>query len=157
MMWPPGRFQMWRIIFILKSFLHPSKQYQLGNLTCLITSSTHNWCLSYNMKSSSCLHSTNNIFHTINIWDLISKFKSTQKYRLSNNQNYLIQNCNNHESSDGKVLLYDLVLDTSHTLESNYLLDQLQCSIKAAKFWCGDNDILNNFTLQVFLTITQMC
>ena len=54
------------------------------------------------------------------------------------------------------MLLPALVLDTIHTLDSNYLLDQLQCSIKAVKFWCGDNYILNNVTLQLFLPIPQV-
>ena len=46
-----------------------------------------------------------------------------------------------------RVLLSALVLDTSHTLDSNFNLDQLQRSIKDVKFWCGDNDIINNVTL----------
>ena len=49
------------------------------------------------------------------------------------------------------MLLSDLVLDASHTLDSNSLLDQLQRSIKAVKFWCDDNDILNNVTVQLFM------
>ena len=36
-------------------------------------------------------------------------------------------------------------------LDSNYLLEQLQCVIKAVKLWCGDNNILNNDIPQVFL------
>ena len=55
--------------------------------------------------------------------------------------------------SVSKVILSALVLDTSHTLESNYLLDHLQHSTKAVKFMCGDNKILNNATLQVFVPI----
>ena len=54
------------------------------------------------------------------------------------------------------MLLYDLFLDTSHTLDSNSLLDQLQRSIKDVKFWCGNNEILKNATLQVFLPIFQV-
>ena len=55
------------------------------------------------------------------------------------------------------MLLSDLVLDTSHTLDSNYLLCQLQHSIKSVKFWCGNNDIVNNAILQVFMQICQVC
>ena len=55
------------------------------------------------------------------------------------------------------MILSALVLDTSHALYSNSVLDQLQRSIKAGKFWCGDNDILNNVTLQLFLIIHQVC
>ena len=55
------------------------------------------------------------------------------------------------------MLLSALVLEISHTLYSNSLLEQLQHSIKAVKFWCGDNAILNNVTLQVFLPIRQLC
>ena len=43
------------------------------------------------------------------------------------------------------------------SLDSNSILDHLQRSIKAVKFWCGDNEILNNVTLQVFLIIRQLC
>ena len=55
------------------------------------------------------------------------------------------------------MLLSDLVLDTRHNLDSNSLLDQLQHSIKAVKFGCGDNDILNNVTLQLFMPICKVC
>ena len=55
------------------------------------------------------------------------------------------------------MLLSALVLDTSLTLKSNYILDQLQFSIKAIKFWCGYNYILINVTLQLFLTTIQVC
>ena len=54
------------------------------------------------------------------------------------------------------MIFSDLVLDTSHTLGSNYLLDQLQRSIESVKLWCDDNDILNKFTLQLFLPIFQV-
>ena len=55
------------------------------------------------------------------------------------------------------MILSALVLGTSNTLDSSSLLDQLQCSIKSVKFWCGDNDIINNVTLQLFLPIRQLC
>ena len=55
------------------------------------------------------------------------------------------------------MLLSALVLEISHTLDSSSLLDQLKCSIKDVKFWCGDNDILNGVTLQLFLSICQVC
>ena len=42
-------------------------------------------------------------------------------------------------------------------LDINYFLDQLQRSIKDVKLWCGDNDILNNITLQVLLARRQLC
>ena len=37
------------------------------------------------------------------------------------------------------MILSDLLLDISHTLDSNYILDQLQLSVKVVKLWCGDN------------------
>ena len=55
------------------------------------------------------------------------------------------------------MLLSDLVLNTIYTLDSNSLWDQLQCSIKAVKCWFVDNDIMNNFTLQLFVPICQVC
>ena len=57
----------------------------------------------------------------------------------------------------GGVILSALVLDTSHTLDSNSILEQSQRFSKAVLFWCDDNDILNNVTLQVFLPIRQVC
>ena len=42
-------------------------------------------------------------------------------------------------------------------LDINYFLDQLQRSIKDVKLWCGDNSILNNVTLKLFLPIFQVC
>ena len=69
----------------------------------------------------------------------------------------MIENCNKNQFSCDIVLLFDLVPDTNNTLDSIYLLDQLQSSIKAVKFYCGDNDIQNNVTLQVFMPICQVC
>ena len=43
------------------------------------------------------------------------------------------------------------------TLDINSILEQLQRVIKAVKFWCGDNEILNNATPQVFLLNCQAC
>ena len=62
-----------------------------------------------------------------------------------------------HQVYDGLVLLSALVLDTSNNLGINSLLEQLQRSIKAVKFWCGDDKILNNVTLKFFLPILQVC
>ena len=59
---------------------------------------------------------------------------------LSNNKKYLMVAADDIEG--GRVL----------TLESNSLLEQLQHITKAVKLWCGDNDIINNFTPQVLLT-----
>ena len=42
-------------------------------------------------------------------------------------------------------------------LDSNYKLGQFQHSIKSAKLLCGDNDILNNFTPQLFPPSRQEC
>ena len=42
-------------------------------------------------------------------------------------------------------------------LDSNSLLGELQHYVKSFQFWCGDNDILDNFTLQVFLPSCQLC
>ena len=35
-------------------------------------------------------------------------------------------------------------------LYSNSMFDQLQLVIKTVKLWCGDNEIIKNFTPQVF-------
>ena len=40
-------------------------------------------------------------------------------------------------------------------LGSNSILDQLQRDIKAVKFFCGDNYILDNVTPQVFTPICK--
>ena len=42
-------------------------------------------------------------------------------------------------------------------LESNFILGQLQCVIKAVKLLCGDNDIINNATPQLFMPSLQVC
>ena len=42
-------------------------------------------------------------------------------------------------------------------LDSNYIMYQLQHVIKGVRFWCGDNDILNNITPQVFTPSRQAC
>ena len=42
-------------------------------------------------------------------------------------------------------------------LVSNSLLGKLKRVIKAVKFWCGDNYILNNVTPQVFPPSCQSC
>ena len=42
-------------------------------------------------------------------------------------------------------------------LDINYLLDQFQPVINDVKLWCGDNDILNNVTPQVFPPTCQVC
>ena len=54
------------------------------------------------------------------------------------------------------MLLSALVFYTSHNLDRNSILDQLQRSIKAVKFWCGYNDTLNNVTLKLFDPIRQV-
>ena len=43
------------------------------------------------------------------------------------------------------------------SLDSNYILDPLQRSINAVKLLCGDNEIINDVTLQVFLPSHQVC
>ena len=55
----------------------------------------------------------------------------------------MIENCNNHQVNGGRALLSTLVLETSNILDINSILDQLQRSTKAVKFWYGDNDITN--------------
>ena len=42
-------------------------------------------------------------------------------------------------------------------LESNFLLEQLQCVIKDVKYWYDDNYIIKNVTSPVFLLICQAC
>ena len=42
-------------------------------------------------------------------------------------------------------------------LDGNYLLGKLQHVIKAIKLWCGDNEILNSVTPQVFMPSCQAC
>ena len=42
-------------------------------------------------------------------------------------------------------------------LDSTYILDHLQRDIKAVKFCCGDNYILDNVTLQVFTPNCKKC
>ena len=42
-------------------------------------------------------------------------------------------------------------------LDSNSILELLQRVIKAVKFWCGDNDIIDNFTPQLLPPSHQMC
>ena len=56
----PTQYNLQKIyhIFIPKSFLRPYRHSQQGNLTCLITISTQNSCLSYNIKSLSDLNFT---------------------------------------------------------------------------------------------------
>ena len=53
----PHNIQQRYCIFRHKPFLHPYKHFKQSNLTCLITRSTHNSCLSYKIKSSSDLYS----------------------------------------------------------------------------------------------------
>ena len=55
------------------------------------------------------------------------------------------------------VVASDIEGDHVLPLDSNYLLDQLQHVIKAVKFWCSNNDVLNNTTPQVFLSSRQVC
>ena len=43
------------------------------------------------------------------------------------------------------------------TLDSNFHLRQLQHIIKAVKFWCSGNEILNMVTPEVFPTSCQAC
>ena len=62
---------------------------------------------------------------------------------LSNTKEYFIVTATNIEG--GHCL----------PLESSYLLDQLQCIIKAIKCWCGYIDILKNVNPQVFLPCWQ--
>ena len=40
-------------------------------------------------------------------------------------------------------------------LESNYILEQLHIVIKAVKFWCGDNYIINNVTLNYSFQVVK--
>ena len=63
---------------------------------------------------------------------------------LSNDKGYLIVAA--AEIEGGHVL----------PLDSNSLLEQLQRIIKDFKFWCGDYEIINNFTPQVFLPSCQL-
>ena len=40
-------------------------------------------------------------------------------------------------------------------LDSNSILDQLKHLIKAVKWWCVDNEIINDVTPQVFLQVVK--
>ena len=161
---PPGSFQPWgniafqpHIIFSKNNmfagpshfYIHLNKSWQ-GNLTYLITSSTPSfvchttWSLrqililhfvptQYTYRTSSPSSKTpNKIYYviTIIIWYIIIIIIRFSGWR---------------------VLLSDLVLDTSHNLDSYFVLGQLQHSIKAVKFWCG-----NNVIHKIFLPILQM-
>ena len=42
-------------------------------------------------------------------------------------------------------------------LDSTYILGHLKHVINSIKFWCGNNDIINNFTPQVFPPSRQTC
>ena len=64
---------------------------------------------------------------------------------LSNNKEYLIVTAADIEGGHGPPL------------GGNCLLGKLQRSIKPVNFWCGDNDILNNITLQVFMPSCKVC
>ena len=57
------------------------------------------------------------------------------------------------------LIFSDADIEGGHGLPlgSNYLLGQFHHAIKSVKCWCGDNDILNYFTPQVFLTSRQSC
>ena len=43
------------------------------------------------------------------------------------------------------------------TLDRNALVEKLQCIINTVKFWCVDNYIIKNVTLQLFTPISQAC
>ena len=64
---------------------------------------------------------------------------------LSNNKEYLLVTAADTEGGNGPPL------------DSNYLSEKLQLPIKYIKLWCGNNKILDNFTLQVFLPSHQVC
>ena len=68
--------------------------------------------------------------------------------------------CPTYLSNDKESLIVSATeIEGGHglPLDSNSLLDQLQCVIKAVKCWCGDNEILNNATPQVFTPSRQTC
>ena len=54
------------------------------------------------------------VVHTKNTKDLLSRLKSTQQDRVSNNQSNMIGNGKQKNISGGIVLFYALVLDTSN-------------------------------------------
>ena len=64
---------------------------------------------------------------------------------LSNNKKYLIVAAAEIEG------FYGLSFD------SNHILGQSKHVIKAINFWCGDNDILNIVTPQLFPPSCQAC
>ena len=55
--------------------------------------------------------------HTINVKDLISKFKSYQQYRVYNNPNNLAEKETGIRFPGGVVILYALVLDIIHAVD----------------------------------------
>ena len=64
---------------------------------------------------------------------------------LSNEKEYLI------------VAAVDIERVHELPLDSNYLLEKLQRTIKTVKLWCGDNEIIKNATPQVFPPSHQEC
>ena len=68
----------------------------------------------------------------------------------------MIENFKNNKFSGRRMLLSALALDTSHTFDSNSPFDWLQSSINTVNFWCGNNAILSNLTLKLFLIIRQV-
>ena len=90
-------------------FLHPHRHSQQSNSTCLITSFNHNSCLSSKMKFPSDLYPAITKY-------LISKFESSQKQKVSKNQNKLIENRNKHNISWWDIYLIYIFLETIHTL-----------------------------------------
>ena len=66
----------------------------------------------------------------------------------------------NYLSNDKEYLLFvDDEIERGYglSLDSNSLLYQLEHVVKAIKFGCGDNEILNNITPKVFLPSGQAC
>ena len=68
--------------------------------------------------------------------------------------------CPTYLSTDKEYLIVvDAEIEDDHdlTLDSNSLWEQLQHVMKAIKFWCGDNEILNNTTPKIFPPSHQSC
>ena len=61
--------------------------------------------------------------------------------------------CSNYLSNDKESLIVaasDIEGRNCLPLDSNYISDQLKRVIKAVNLWFSDNEIINNFTPQVF-------
>ena len=55
------------------------------------------------------------------------------------------------------VAAADMEGDHVLLVDINFLLEQLQHVIKAIKFWCDNNDIIDSVTPQVLPPIFQVC